>query len=102
MSSKFLVENNVVKLSGRKFLLTTTLTMGSKKIHKESIYDAILTIDKLGDDVYAYALDGYNHCSGHEFSTANIVDFAELQVRFAKYKINFKKEEKDETNTTSK
>ncbi|MGL4451107.1 MAG: hypothetical protein ACRCTZ_07960 [Sarcina sp.] len=99
--SKFIINNRTVKLSGRKFLLETLITIKSSDVNKQSIYEAILTVDKLGDNIYGYALDGYNHVSGNEFSYADVCSLDELQVKFTKFKINFK-EENNETNTVSK
>lgn len=101
MAAKYIINNRTVKLSGRKFLLETIISIPSQKVVKQSIYEAILTVDKLGDNIYGYALDGYNHVSGNEFSYADVCTLDELQVKFTKFKINFK-EESNETNTVSK
>ncbi|MGL5716433.1 MAG: hypothetical protein ACRCXX_13950 [Cetobacterium sp.] len=89
---KFNINNASIKLTGRKFLLETIISIPESKVEKQSIYEAVLTVDKLGDNIYGYALDGYNHVSNNEFSFADVCTLDELKVKFAKFKITFKEE----------
>lgn len=75
-----MVKHIKTDLESNKWLIGTTTK-------NKCLYEAVLTVQSIDGDYYGYSIEGMNHLSNREFVIVDVAHKSEIEIKFAKFKI---------------